>query len=432
MYTFTLIWLGQLVSALGSYMTFFALTLWAWDMTGSATALALVGFFLKLAKISTTAVAGLIVDRFNRKHLMLLGDAIAALATITIGLLYLTQQLQIWHLYAVVILSGTFGQIQTLAYQASVSLIVPKQHYTRANSMAATVHYGSNIVGPALAGALYPVIGLTGIVAIDLATFVVAFITLLAAAIPQPEKPSKKPTVTEPAKFADQLTFGLRHVWQQPSLKALLLITILFTFAHDLGGALYSPMVLARTDGSTLALASVSAIAGFGGVAGAIIVSLWGGPKQRVNGMLAGFIGAGLSKTVFGLGRSLTVWLPAQLGSSLNFPLLGSTRSALWMEKVSPEIQGRVFAANALAIQGASAIAVLLAGPLADQLLEPAMMSGSPLVNWLSSSFGNGPGAGMAVLYTGCALAMVLTGIGGFFIPNLRTMEVSPNIESNS
>ena len=417
MRTFTLIWFGQLVSTLGTYMTFFALTLWAWDKTGSATSLALVGFFSQLPRIPITLFAGLIVDRFNRKYLMLLGDAVAAFATVAIGVLYFTQQLQIWHLYVVVIVSGGFGQIQTLAYQASVSMMVSKQHYTRTGSMAAIVHYGSNIIGPALAGILYPLIGLSGIVAIDLVTFTVAFATLLAAAIPQPEKR------VEPVKLVSKLTLGFRHVWQQPGLKALLLVTVGFTFAHDLGGALYSPMILARTDGSAQAFASISAMAGIGGVVGAIIVTIWGGPNRRINGVLGGYAGAGLSKIAFGLGQSLTVWLPAQVCASLNFPLLGSSRNALWMEKVSPDIQGRVFASNDLLIQGASAGAVLLAGPLADRLLEPAMMPGRPLANLLSASFGSGPGAGMAVLYTLCALAMLLVGLGGFMVPSLRTIE---------
>ena len=419
MRTFTLIWFGQLVSKLGTYMTFFALTLWVWDKTGSATGLALVGFFSQLPRIPITLFAGVIVDRFNRKYLMLLGDAVAALATIAIGVLYLTQQLQIWHLYAVVIVSGGFGQIQILAYRASVSMMVSKKQYTRTGSMAAIVHYGSNIIGPALAGILYPLIGLSGIIVIDLVTFTVAFFTLLVATIPQPEKR------VESATLISKFTLGFRHVWQQPSLKALLLITIGFTFAHDLGGALYSPMILARTNGSAQAFASISAMAGIGGVMGAIIVTIWGGPKRSIDGVLGGCIGAGLSKIVFGLGQSLTVWLPAQVVASMNFPLIGSSRSALWMEKVSPDIQGRVFAANDLVIRSASAGAVLLAGPLADRLFEPAMLSGSPLANLLSSSFGSGPGAGMAVLYTVCALVMLLTGLGGFMLPSLKTLERS-------
>ncbi|MEM1290231.1 MAG: MFS transporter [Cyanobacteria bacterium P01_H01_bin.162] len=415
MRTFTLIWFGQLVSAIGSRMTFFALTLWAWDATGAATTLALVGLFFQLPQIPTTLFAGVIVDRVNRKTLMLLGDATTAIATLMIGGLYLTQQLAIWHLYLVAMLAGSFSQIQMLAYQASLSLLVPQQQYTRAASMGAIVRYGSQIFAPALAGMLYPVIQLSGIVGIDLATFAIAFITLLLAPIPQPSK-----AAPQSEHWTRQLTFGFRHIWQQPQLKALLLFTLMFVFAHDLGSALYQPMILARTGGSAQALASVAAAAGVGGVAGAVIVSLWGGPKRRVWGLLVGYMGAGLSKLVFGLGRSLTVWVPAQVCSSLNFPLLGSCRSALWMAQVAPDIQGRVFAANSLVTQVASILATGLAGPLADRLFEPAMMSNSGLANWLSPLFGSGAGAGMAVLYTACSAALLLLGISGFFVPSLR------------
>ncbi|MEM8611842.1 MAG: MFS transporter [Cyanobacteria bacterium P01_H01_bin.105] len=420
MRTFTLIWFGQLVSAIGSRMTFFALTLWAWEATGSATALALVGLFFQLPQIPTTLFAGVIIDRFNRKTLMLLGDAVTAVATLVVGGLYMTGQLAIWHLYLVAMLAGGFSQLQILTYQASLSLIVPKQHYTRAGSMGAMVHYGSQIVGPALAGILYPIIGLSGIVGIDFATFMVAFVTLLAASIPHP------PKVTPSSEsWTRQLTFGFRYVWQRPSLKALLLLTILFTFAHDCGAALQSPMILARTQGSPLAVASISAAAGMGGVIGAIILTLWGGPKRRIYGLLVGYIGAGVSKLVFGLGRSLPVWVPAQVCSSLNFPMIGSCRSALWMDKIASECQGRVFAANALVTQLVSAIAILLAGPLADRYLEPAMVRDSMLAAWLGPIFGRGAGSGMAVLYSLCSLALLLIGVCGLLNSRLKTIEIT-------
>jgi len=214
MRTFTIIWFGQLVSTIGSYMTEFALTLWAWEVTGSATALALVGFFSQLSRIPITVFAGLIVDQLNRKQLMILGDAIAAVSTVAIGLLYFTDSLQIWHIYAASLVNGGFGQIQGLAYRTSISLIIPPHHYTRANSMNTAVHYGSNIIAPALAGGLYPVIGLPGIILIDFITFGCAIATLLWVHIPQPQ--AEKPDQPEP--FLQQLTFGIRYIWQQPSV----------------------------------------------------------------------------------------------------------------------------------------------------------------------------------------------------------------------
>ncbi|NEQ48298.1 MAG: MFS transporter [Leptolyngbya sp. SIOISBB] len=411
MRTFTLIWFGQLVSTIGSYITDFALTLWAWEMTGSATALALVGFFSQLARMPITLVAGLIVDRFNRQRLMMLGDGVAALATVGIALLYLADSLHIWHLYAAATLNGGFGQVQSLAYQTSISTLVPPSQLTRANSMNSAVHYGAAIFGPALAGVLYPLVGLLGIAGIDLVTFGAAIATLLLCHIPQPPPRAEADLETRFAK----LTFGFREVWRQPSLRSLLLITTVFWFFHDFGGAVYNPMILARSGGSAAALASAAAAAGIGGVTGAIFLSIWGGPKRRFKVMLAGFIGAGLSKTVFGLGRSPAIWMPAQFCSSLNFPLLGSAETALWMQAIAPEKQGRVFAANSLVLQGMSVISALVAGPLADRLLEPAAVTDGWSSTGLGVIFGTESGAGMAFLYVGCALAMMGVGIGGLF-----------------
>ncbi|NCJ08623.1 MFS transporter [Synechococcales cyanobacterium C] len=419
MRTFIIIWFGQLVSTIGSYMTEFALILWAWEITGSATALALVGFFSQLPRIPITLVAGLIVDRFNRKRLMMLGDAVAALSSFAIGLLYLTEGLHIWHLYGAAALNGGFGQIQSLAYQTSISALVPPAHLTRANSMNSAVHYGAAIFGPALTGVFYPLIGLLGIVGIDLVSFGVAIATLLTRSIPQPPPPGETALETRLSK----LTFGFREVWKQPSLRSLLLITTVFWFFHDLGGAIYDPMILARTDGSAQVLASTASAAGLGGVTGAVLLSAWGGPRRRIHGMLLGFMGAGLSKTVFGLGRSPLIWLPAQFCSSLNFPLLGSSETAIWMTQIAPVTQGRVFAANSLVVQVVSAIATLIAGPLADYILEPAMQPDGLLAAIAGPMLGTTPGAGMALLYVFTAIMLLLVGIIGYAVPELRTVE---------
>lgn len=413
-------------------MSEFALTLWAWELTGSATALALVGFFSSLPRIFISIFAGIIVDRANRKYLMMLGDAISAASTVGILILHLSGNLAIWHLYLAASINGGFGQIQQLAYSTSITLLVSPQNYTRANSMNSMVHYGSSIFAPAIAGILYPIIGLGGILPIDLATFGVAIATLIWIRIPQVTRAEERSPLAPLDKggrggrlavFWQEVTFGIRYIWQRPSLRTLLLVTASFWFAHDLGGAIGDPMILARSNNNSQVLGAVFSAAGIGGVTGAIILSAWGGTKKRVNGMLAGFMGAGVAKTVFGLGQSLTVWLPAQFCSSLNFPLLGSSETALWMEAVPPKLQGRVFAANSLVLELVSAIATLIAGPLSDRILEPAMQSQNSLSSLFAPIFGNGAGAGMALLYVVCAIGMFSIGAVGFRLPQLHQLE---------
>jgi MFS family permease len=420
MRNFLTIWAGQVVSTIGSSMSSFAITIWAWEITGKATTLTLVGFFSLLPGIAIASISGTIIDRFNRKLLMMLGDTVAVVMTVTMMLLYITNHLQIWHLYLSSAIVGTFNQFQYLAYSASLSLLVPKQHYTRASSLEFVSGYGSNIIAPALAGYLYQVIGLFGIWLIDISTFVIAITSLLFTRIPKPPQTEEH---QNPTYIWQGLGFGLRYILVRKSLLALLTITFLFQFAHDIGDSLYSAMILSRTGNDTVILGSLAAAAGFGGVTGAIIVSTWGGFKKKINGVLLGMIGAGLSKIVFGLGRTPWTWIPAQFYSSLNFPLKGSSDSAIWLAKVAPNVQGRVFAAHSLVMQCGSAAAYLIAGPLADNIFAPALATGDGLVGIFRGIFGTNAGAGIALLYVICAACMLLVGCAGFYIPQLRDVE---------
>jgi hypothetical protein len=139
-------------------------------------------------------------------------------------------------------------------------------------------------------------------------------------------------------------------------------------------------------------------------------------------------MGAGVSKTVFGLGRMPSIWIPAQFCSSLNFPLLSSSNTAIWLAKIDPNLQGRVFAAISLIKQVVAAISTLIAGPLADYIFEPAMMPQGILAHRLGFIFGTGPGAGMALLYVITSVCLLLVGIGGYAFPTLRNVdEIVPN-----
>ncbi len=402
-------------------MTNFAIEIWVWEITGKATTLTLVGFFGLLPSIIISPISGIIVDRFNRKILMMLGDTIAVLTTIILLFLYQNHQLQIWHLYVIAAINGTFNQLQYLAYSVSVVLMVPKQHYTRVSSMDFISGYGSNILAPPLAGYLYKIIGLTGIAGIDLVTFIFAITSILLVKIPQILNTDKDHLNRE--NIWKKLGFGLHYIFVRKSLLALLIVNILFWLPHDIGDSLYTPMILSRTDNNTLVLGSLASAAGFGGVTGAIIVSTWGSFRRKIKGVLLGMMGAGVSKIVFGLGRTPWVWIPAQFCSSFNFPLNGSSDTAIWLAKVPPNVQGRVFAARSLLLQIASAVGYLIAGPLADHVFTPALQSGAVLGDILGGLFGTGTGAGIALLYVICALFMLLVGWLGFSVRVLRDVE---------
>jgi MFS family permease len=418
MRTFIILWLGQLASAIGSAMTYFALTLWVWERTQSATAIALILVFYQLPQIAIALLSGLLVDRVSRKHLLIFSDIGSAVCTISVGILAALQLLQVWYIYAIAAIIGCFGNVQALTYSTLVPLIVPPAHHSRASSLAAMIDFGAAILSPALAGLLYSIVGLLGITAVDMATFAIAMVTLLLVPIPIAQNPEAQAdgSPTEKTTVWQTVTFGFRYIAAQPSLVALVAALSAFTFLHQIGEALYQPMILARTGGDAQILGLVVAASGVGGVVGAIAFSVWGGFQRRQVGILAGFVGTGVSKLLLGVGPFPSLWALARFGTSFHNPLILSSYIAVWYAKVAPEHQGRVLSADYLIGTVAMLLANLGAGPLADRVFEPWMLEG----NRLSPIFGTGPGSGMALLQVLLALGILVLGIVGLGLERIK------------
>lgn len=421
--TFGIVWFGQTISMLGSGMTRFAFSIWVWKLTGHATDLALFGFFSQLPQIFMSLISGSIVDHHNRKLLIISGDFMTGILTIIVLILYSTNYLQIWHLYLVIGMAGIFKQLQELAFKASVSMLVSQKHYERASSMSYLAAYGSAIVAPALAGFLYVTIGLNGIMIVDIVTFIIATISLFLVKIPQPKRRPLSLDNSKSSSISQELSFGWNYLTKHSSLLILLIWISLFWLVHDIGDSLYSAMILARSNNDPRVLGSLASAAGVGGVIGALLMGKFGGFKRRINAIQLGMIGAGLSKVFFGIGQGSLIWTTTQFCSSLNFPVIGSSIDAIWLSKVRPEIQGRVFAARSMIMMIISALGYLIAGPLADLVFEPAMMSEGFLAPLLGGLFGTEKGSGIALLYVMCAMSMWLIGLGGWVLQKLYHSE---------
>jgi len=416
---FTVVWAGQFVSLLGTQMSQFALTIWTWQKTGEATALALVGLFFMAPNMLMSPLAGALVDRWNRKLVMMLSDLAAGLATIAIFLLMRSNMLEIWHLYATSAFAGAFQAFQFPAYSAAVSTMLPKEQYTRASGMLALARNATGIFGPVAAGVLLNVVRTGGILLFDILSFVVAISVLLMVHIPQPLTEA----ATRNSILKDSL-FGFRYILARPSLLGLQLVFFAINFTAVLCYSLMAPMVLSRTGNDTLVLGSVQSAFGVGGVVGGLLVSAWGGPKRRVHGVLGGMIFSSLLGTMLmGLSRSALLWIAGGFFSMIFMPLINGSNQAIWQSKVPPEMQGRVFSTRALIAQVSAPVATGIAGPLADRVLLPGMMEGgslAPLFGWL---VGIGPGAGISLLFVAMSIAGILVGLGGYLFPKIRNVE---------
>lgn len=365
MRAFTLIWFGQVVSLVGSAMTWFAFTLWAWQKTGQPTALSTISFFTFLPTVLFTPVAGALVDRWNRKRVMMLSDSAAALGTLAALILYLGGRLQIWHLYLIGVLAGFFMAFQYPAYQAAVTTMLPERHYARAQGMLGLATALSGILAPVLAAALLGVMDMAGIMIIDLATFGVALATLLAVFIPQPAVSAAGREGR--GSLGGELLFGFRYIRQHSPLRALTLLFVFANFFLAIAATLMSPLVLSGSGESRTALATVQAVGAVGGVVGGGLLSLWGGFRRRMYNVLWGGIGACLLGVLtLGLGGSVLVWAVGSFFFSFFEPFVEGGNMALWQARVEADVQGRVFSARHLLVQLPYLLGVLVSGPLAE------------------------------------------------------------------
>lgn len=421
MRAFTIVWIGQVVSLLGSAMTRFALTVWAWQITGQATALGLMAFFSFAPVVLLSPVAGALVDRWNRKLVVMLSDLGAGLATVVVLLLYTGGQLQIWHLYAAALFAGAFETFQFPAYSAAMSVMLRKEQYARANGMMALAQSASEIFGPLAAGAALGVVGITGIMTFDVCTFVAAILAVLAVSIPQP-------TVTAAGRagrgsLRQESVYGFRYILARPSLLGLQLAFFTMNLLGTFGFTVLSAMILARTGNDELALSGVNAAAGVGGVIGGLLLSVWGGPKRRVHGVLLGMALSSVGTVLLGLGRALPLWAAGAFITAFFIPILNGCNQAIWQAKVPPDVQGRVFATRRMIAQITVPAAMLIAGPLADYVFEPGLLPGGALVGVFGGLVGTGVGAGMSLMLLLSGVLGIFAGLGGYAFRAVRNAE---------
>ncbi len=240
--------------------------------------------------------------------------------------------------------------------------------------------------------------------------------------IPQPER-SAEGLQADEGGLLQQAVFGFKYIFARPSLLGLQMV---FFFGNLFSGMVFTvmaPMLLARSGQNSVVLGTVESFFAVGGILGGVLMSIWGGFKRRVNGVLLGWMVTSLAAVWLGMGQSLSAWIPAAILSMLVSPLINGSNQAIWQSKVAPDLQGRVFSARRLIAWFTNPLSPILAGTLADFILEPAMRANGSLPGLFGGLVGSGPGAGMGLLMVFCGLAGLLVGLGGYLIPVIRQAE---------
>jgi MFS transporter, DHA3 family, macrolide efflux protein len=368
--TFFTIWLGQAASLLGSSIVQFALVWWLTLQTGSATVLAIASLVGVVPTIVLGPFAGALVDRLNRRLVMIVADGGIATATALLIVIYVLGWMQPWHVYVILFLRAIGGTFHWPAMQASTSMLVPKDQLTRIGGMNQTLSGLMSIVSPPLGALVVSVLPLYGALGIDIVTALIAISTLLFITIPQPTLSGIAPAGHPLRILLQDVSVGFRYVvrWQ-----GLLILVTMFSVINMVSspiGALLPLLVKRIFSGGPLQLGSIESVWGLGIILGGLGLSAWGGFKRRMLTTILGLFGQGVGIMVIGLAPSSGFWLVlvgifviGVMNSLTNGPLL-----AVMQATVAPEVQGRVFTTMGSLSSLLTPVGLALAGPLSDAL----------------------------------------------------------------
>jgi MFS family permease len=421
MRTFLVIWIGQVISIVGSSLTSFGLGVWIYQQTGDAMPFALTILFGSLPSVFLLPVAGSLADRWNRRWLMILADTGNALATLAIVLLLYTGMLEVWHIYLLSAVGSALGTFQYPAYQASITMLVPKKHLARANGLMQSADALGGILAPLLAGFLFVSVGLGGIVLIDFVTYFFAVSALLLVRIPQPKvEPSAD---GQKSKVVSDVQFAWRYLRERPGLLGLLFYYAAVNFFLSTIFVLSGPLVLSQHDAQVYG--AVEMALGIGGLAGGLIASTWGGPQKHLVRAVTGGIALYMVGVIVA-GLRIHPAFPA-IGLAFNVfmvAIVQSISNAIWQLKVAPEAQGRVFSMRLMLATVITPLAYLAAGPLADQVFEPLMQEGGALASTVAGTLlGTGPGRGIGLIYVLSGVLVILISAVAYLNPRVRRLE---------
>ena len=398
---FFTIWIGQAISLFGSALVQFALVWWLTQQTGSAITLTTAVLVGMLPQIVLGPFAGALVDRWNRRLILILADSTIAAFSLLLAWLFATGQVQIWHIYTIMAIRSLGGAFHTPAMSASTPLLVPEEQLTRVNGLNQTLQGINSLAAPPIGALLLGLFQTQNVLLIDVGTAALAILPLFFIPIPQPERVEEPLQPEKPSLFND-IGVALRYIRSWPGLVAILAMALFLNFLLVPTGALLPLLVTEHFHKGAIDLGFLESAQGFGIIAGGIVLSIWGGFKRKITTSILGIIGLGTGVMLTGLAPGNLFYL-AIIGSALlgfMIPITNGPIGAILQSVIRPDMQGRVMSLVNSAATAISPLGLLLAGPLSD---------------WL----------GIRFWFWAGGLICLLIGMAAFFIPAIM------NVESN-
>jgi DHA3 family macrolide efflux protein-like MFS transporter len=367
---FFTVWTGQAFSLFGSALVQFALVWWLTQKTGSATVLATSTMAALLPQILLGPFAGAFVDRWNRRIIMIAADASIAVATLVLIYLFAINQVQVWHIYAIMAIRSLGGAFHYPAMTSSTSLMVPEKHLARVAGANQTLQGLISIFAPPLGALLLELFSTKNVLLIDIGTAALAILPLLFIPIPQPVQQTLRANGTvEKTSYLHDLQEGFRYVVRWKGLLGLIIFAMMVNFLL-VPSSSFLPLIITKIfKGGAAELGWSESLFGAGVIAGGIALSIWGGFKRRIVTSFSGVIGIGLGIVLTGLVPANMFYLLLAANLIIGFaqvfangPLMAIMQSA-----VAPDMQGRVFSLLSAGAAAMMPLSLLVAGPISDR-----------------------------------------------------------------
>jgi DHA3 family macrolide efflux protein-like MFS transporter len=368
---FFTMWGGQAVSLVGSSLVQFALVWWMTKTTGSATVLATASLIAMLPGILLSPFAGALVDRWNRKRVMIVADSLIALATLVLIFLFAAGKQTVWSVYIILLVRAAGGAFHSPAESASISLMVPKTHLARIAGLNQTLYGIVNIIAPPIGALLISVFPIQNVLAIDVVTAAIAVSILFFITIPKPPRQLSQANGTSvKTSYKQDLREGWVYIITWPGLLGVALMAMVINFLLVPASSLIPLMVTQEYHGGAVQLGLVDSLIGIGIIVGGVVLSTWSGFKKRILTCMLGILGIGAGVLIFGLLPA--EWFYPALGGIF---LLGAMQvfangplQAIMQAAVDPDMQGRVFSLVGAGATAMAPLSLLVAGPISDLL----------------------------------------------------------------
>lgn len=362
---FFTIWTGQALSLFGSALVQFALVWWLTQETGSATVLATATLAALLPQIIFGPFIGALVDRWNRRLIMIAADTGIALATAGLFYLFATNQVQVWHIYVIVLVRSLGAAFHQPAMTASTSLMVPNKHLAQVAGANQLLQGLIGIAAPPLGALLIEVLSTENVLLIDIGTAIFAILPLLFIHVPQPARDA----LQKKSSYWEDLREGFRYVVRWRGLLGLIILAMILNFLLIPSAALLPLVVTKVFNGGATELGWTEALFGVGMIAGGILLGIWGGFKRRIITSFSGIIGIGIGCILIGFVPANMFYLLLSANFIIGFMQVfaNGPLMAIFQSTIAPDKQGRVFSLLGAGATAMMPLSLLFSGPIADQ-----------------------------------------------------------------